>query len=291
MLRSMLFVPGDSEKKLAKADEVKADAIIIDLEDAVAAPRKEAARGLALEFLNSRPPGKRSSKLYVRVNPLESDAPARDLNAIMAGAPDGIMFPKASGPASVAIIAGHLDKLEIKNGFAEGSTPIVALAGESAIGVLSMSEYAKTPVARLVGLSWGPWDLAADLGASTNRDPDGTYGFTYRLAMSLTLLAAKAANLQAIDAPYTDFKDDAGLLAWCKTIRQEGWTGKLAIHPAQVPVINEGFRPSADEVAHAERMVKAFHETKDGVVSLDGVMLDLPHLKQARNIMALKDLG
>jgi citrate lyase subunit beta/citryl-CoA lyase len=290
MLRSMLFIPGDSEKKLAKADDVKADALILDLEDSVAAPRKEAARGMIREFLRAHPRAGRRSKLYVRVNPLESDAPLRDLAAVVAGNPDGIVFPKASGPAAVARLADYLDALEVRDGITE-PIRIVAIAGESAEGVLALGDYAKTKTERLVGLSWGPWDLAADIGAAGNRDANGAYEFTYKMAMSLTLLAAKAAGLQAIDTPYTDFKDEKGLLAACKAIRRDGWTGKLAIHPAQVAVIHEGFRPTPEEVSYAERVVQAFTTITDGVVSLDGVMLDLPHLKQARQVLALRDAG
>ncbi len=286
VLRSLLFIPGDSEKKLAKAAEVKADAIIIDLEDSVAAPRKDAARAMAREFLKTAP---RRSKLFVRINPLESDAPKHDLAAVMPGRPDGIVFPKAAGAASVEAISKELDALEKQQGLAAGSTPILAIAAESAAGVLTVGEYAKAKPARLLGLSWGPWDLAADLGAATNRDADGAFGFTYRMAMSMTLLGAKAAGVLAIDTPHTDFKDEQGLLALCKSIRRDGWNGKLAIHPAQVDVINEGFRPSADEVAHAERVIAAFESAATGVASLDGVMLDLPHLKQARNVLALRD--
>ena len=285
----MLFIPGDSEKKLAKAGDVRADAIIIDLEDSVAAQRKDAARQLARNLLKSKPRGSRTSKLYVRINPLESDAPLLDLKAVMAGAPDGIVLPKAAGAASVEQISKDLAALEEREGLSAGTTAIMAIAGESALGVLTLGEYAKARLPRLIGLSWGPWDLAADLGASGNRDPDGAFDFTYRMAMSMTLLGAKAAGVLAIDTPHTDFKDEQGLLAMCKAIRNQGWNGKLAIHPAQVDVINEGFKPSADEVAHAQRVVKAFDGLADGVVSLDGIMLDLPHLKQARNVLALWD--
>lgn len=289
VLRSMLFVPGDSEKKLAKATGVKADALIIDLEDSVAAPRKEAARRLTLEVLKSTAKAARKTKLFVRINPLESDAPKLDLAAVVEGQPDGIVFPKASGTASVETVSQELDALEKRHGQSVGATPILAIAAETAMGVLTAGDYAKAKPARLIGLSWGPWDLAADLGAATNRDADGAFGFTYRMAMSMTLLGAKAAGVLAIDTPHTDFKDEQGLLALCKTIRRDGWNGKFAIHPAQVDIINEGFRPSADEVAHAERVIAAFDGIGDGVASLDGVMLDLPHLKQARNVLALKD--
>lgn len=288
LLRAMLFIPGDSEKKLAKAADVKADAIIIDLEDSVAALRKEAARKMALDFLKSSPKDARKSKLFVRINPLESDAPKHDLAAVIAGEPDGIVFPKAAGVASVETVSKELDALEKQHGVTS-PTPILAIAAETALGVLTAGEYAKAKPQRLIGLSWGPWDLAADLGAATNRDADGNFGFTYRMAMSLTLLGAKAAGVLAIDTPHTDFKDEQGLLALCKSIRRDGWNGKLAIHPAQVDVINEGFRPTAEEVTHAERVIAAFDTAATGVASLDGVMLDLPHLKQARNVLALRD--
>jgi citrate lyase subunit beta/citryl-CoA lyase len=289
MLRSMLFIPGDSEKKLAKADEVKADAIILDLEDAVAGARKPAARAMVRAFLNARPRDKRASKLYVRINPFESDMPLRDLEAVVGGAPDGIVVPKSAGPETVARAAEYLTVLEQRDGIAE-PTKILAIAGETAAGVLAMGAYAKARHERLVGLSWGPWDLAADLGAAVNRDANGEFLFTYKMAMSLTLLGAKAAGLAAIDTPYTDFKDEKGLLAVCRQIRREGWSGKFAIHPAQVAVIHEGFRPAPEEVAHAERVVQAF-SAGEGVASLDGVMLDLPHLKQARQVLALRDAG
>ena len=289
LLRSLLFIPGDSEKKLAKADEVKADAIILDLEDAVAGPRKAAAREMVREFLMLRPRSARKTKLFVRINPEDSDAPLRDLAAVSPGVPDGIVLPKASGPRAVARIGRYLDVLELRDGAELGSTRILAIAGESAKGVLALDAYARVEIPRLIGLTWGPWDLAADLGAASNRDASGAYEFTYRMAMSMTLLGAKAAGLQAIDAPYIDFKDEPGLLAWCRGLRRDGWSGKLAIHPAQVAVIHEGFRPEADEVTHAERVVKAFAGADQGVVSLDGVMLDLPHLKQARRVLALRD--
>lgn len=286
LLRSMLFIPGDSEKKLAKADDINADAIILDLEDSVAGPRKEAGRALTLEFLKSRAPSARKTKLFVRINPLESDAPLRDLAAVMPGAPDGIVLPKATGPAAVAQIAGSLAEHEARAGL-PATTAIVAISGETAAGVLSAAEYAKGVSPRLAGLSWGPWDLAADLGAAGNTDETGAFGFTYRLAQSLTLLAAKAAGVQAIDTPHTDFKDEQKLLALCKAIRREGWNGKLAIHPAQVAIIHEGFKPSDEEVTHAQNVIKAFANPESGVASLNGVMLDLPHLKQAQRTIDL----
>ncbi|MBD25588.1 MAG: CoA ester lyase [Candidatus Marinimicrobia bacterium] len=291
ILRSMLFIPADSEKKLSKADSVVADALIFDLEDSVAAPRKQVGRDMAKEFMSSRARADRKTKYYVRINPLESDAPLRDLAGIMAGKPDGIMVPKASGPQDIDLISKYLDILEIEHGTEASSTKIVAITGESSAGILSLGQYVKADLPRLVGMSWGPWDLAADVGAANNRHEDGSYEFTYQMAMSLSLLGAKAAGVQAIDTAFTEFKDSEGLLKWCKMIRREGWTGKVAIHPAQVPIIHEGFRPSDEEVTHAQRVIDAFANENEGVATLDGVMLDLPHLKQARYILALRDAG
>ena len=293
ILRSMLFVPADSERKLAKADDAGADAIILDLEDSVAEARKGAARNLAREYLQARPQDGRKSQLYVRINPLGTDTSMRDLAAVSSGRPDGILLPKCAGPEDVEFISRQLDGLENRAGALEGSTEIMAIAGETAQGVLALSTYtaAMPRLRRLAGLSWGPWDLATDLGAATNKGADGGYAFTYRLAMSMTLLAAKAARIQAIDTVHAEFKDDSGLLAWCKTIRHEGWNGKLAIHPAQVPIIHEGFRPSPEEVAEAEQIIKAFADATTGVVALNGAMLDRPHLKQAEYILALRNAG
>ncbi len=175
ILPSMLFIPADSEKKLSNADGVQSDALIFDLEDAVAAPRKQIGREMTKAFMSSRPRAGRKVKYYVRINPLESDVPLQDLAGIMAGAPDGIMLPKASGPHDVDLISKYLDVLEVEHGVALGSTRIVAIAGESSAGVLSLGEYAKAKLPRLVGMCWGPWDLAAEIGAAGNRHEDGTY--------------------------------------------------------------------------------------------------------------------
>lgn len=296
LLRSLLFIPGDSEKKLAKADDTGADAVIIDLEDAVAAPRKDAARTLARAVLADRPRAGRKTKLFVRINPLaaqgpggDADAAERDLEAVLPGAPDGIIVPKAAGPATLAHVTRALDRLEAGTGLPP--TAILAIGGETAAGVMTLGDYARTPTPRLAGLSWGPWDLAADLGASGNTDAEGAFLFTFQLARSLTLLGAKAAGLLAIDTPHTDFRDEQGLLSGSRAARSEGWDGKLAIHPAQVALIHEGFRPSAEEIAHAERVAAAFDTPGGGVAALDGVMLDLPHLKQALRTLALRDAG
>lgn len=277
LLRSLLFVPADSETKLAKAESAKADALILDLEDSVAPARKEAARKLAAEFLRTA----RAAKAFVRINPLAGDDAARDVAAVASAKPYGIVLPKCAGVTDVERLATDLDR-------AGSDARILPIAGETAAGVLTLHSFAGAKLPRLVGLSWGPFDLAADLGAASHIDGGGTLDHPYRLAMSLTLLAAKAAGVAAIDTVYAQFRDDAGLLAQCQTIRRQGWTGKLAIHPAQVPVIHEGFRPSTEDIAHAERVVQAF-ASGEGVVSLDGVMLDRPHLAQARYVLALRD--
>lgn len=289
-LRSWLFVPGDSEKKLAKAGACKADVLILDLEDSVVPARKEAARQMVQAFLKAQPPAARQTKLYVRINPL-GEVALHDLAAVSPGLPDGIVLPKCAGPRDVGVLARYLDVLEVRDGATHGSTKIVAIAGETAAGVLALGMYAPSVgrLQRLAGLTWGPWDLAVDLGAASNHGEGGDYAHPYRMAMSMTLLAAKAAGVQAIDTVYTAFTDDAGLLAWCKTIRREGWTGKLAIHPSQIPVIHEGFRPSPEEVAEAQKVIDALARSKDGAVSLDGVMIDRPHLAQAQYILSLRN--
>ncbi len=290
LLRSMLFIPGDSEKKLAKADDIAADALILDLEDSVVEARKDEGRALTAAFLKSHVPSARKTKLFVRINPLGTDAPMRDLAAVMAGAPDGIVLPKATGPAAVQMLTQQLEEHELRAGL-KHATVIFAISGETAAGVLATASYGQSVLPRLAGLTWGPWDLAVDLGAAGNTDETGAFDFTYKLAQSLTLLAAKAAGVQAIDTPHTDFKDEKKLLAACKDLRRQGWNGKLAIHPAQVAVIHEGFKPSAEEVAHAQQVIKAFESPGSGVASLDGVMLDLPHLKQAQRTVELHCTG
>jgi len=289
MIRSWLFVPGDNERKLAKACDSGADALILDLEDSVNPDRKGVARAMVETFLRSPPPDC-DSQLYVRINPMGSEAFLQDLNTIVPTRPQGVVFPKSAGPQDIATLSHHLTEIESREQVPGKSVGIMAIAGETAEGVLSLHAYpaAAKSAERLMGLSWGPWDLMADLGAMENQNDQG-YTAPYRLAMSLTLLAAKASGIQAIDTVYTKFKDDAGLLACCKDIRREGWTGKLAIHPAQVPIIHEGFKPGADEIAYAERVVWAFRGITDGAVSLDGAMLDRPHLRRAEYILDLRD--
>lgn len=278
--RSLLFVPGDSEKKLAKADSVGADALILDLEDAVSNERKPVARGLAREYLRART-GK--SAIWVRVNPLDSGMILGDLDAVMAAGPDGIMLPKPAGPADVRALSDRLDEME-----APDTVRIIPVASETPVSVFNLGQYAVgAKIERLAGLTWGAEDLSAAVGASTNREANGEWSFTYKLARSLTLLAAHGAGVQAIETLHADFRDAEGLRASSRAARAEGFSGRLAIHPDQVAIINEAFTPSEAEVAFARRIVAAFDADPSlGAVAIDGKMIDQPHLKQARSVIA-----
>jgi citrate lyase subunit beta / citryl-CoA lyase len=285
-LRSLLFIPGDSEKKLGKADATGADALILDLEDSVAPKAKAAARQLVADFLRERPAGNRAGQLWVRINPLGSGLAEDDLAAVVAAAPDGIMLPKVDGPVDVLALSERLD------GFGESASAIriLPVATETAASPFALGDYAKAKIQRLLGLTWGAEDLSAALGASTNLDPAGGWAFTYRLVRSLTLLGAKAAGVQAIDTLYVDYRDEVGLRESSRASRAEGFTGRLAIHPAQVAPINESYMPSAEEVAHARRVIAAFAEQPGaGTVGLDGRMIDRPHLSQAEAVLALAE--
>lgn len=284
-IRSFLFVPGDSEKKLAKGAETGADALIVDLEDSVAAARKPAARAMAAEYLAAAP--KRSPRIWVRINPLDEGG-LDDLAAIVRAAPDGIMIPKTEGPEDVLRLSHCLDALEARDGVTTRAR-ILPVATETARSIFRLGLFAEQPLPRLYGLTWGAEDLATALGASTNKGPDGAFAETYRLVRSHCLLAAKAAGVEAVDTLQADFRDEEGLRTSSARARQEGFSGRLAIHPAQVAAINEGFLPSADEVAFAERVVAAFAAAPEaGTLALDGKMLDVPHLKQAKAILASK---
>jgi citrate lyase subunit beta / citryl-CoA lyase len=286
-LRSMLFIPGDSEKKLGKVDDCGADAVILDLEDAVALENKSLARQLVPAFMKERPHEKRKQQLWVRVNPFETGLTLADLAAVVPAAPDGIMQPKTNDPDCLRRLSYYLDALEAAYGIAPGSIKIMPVATETAIASFHLGEFATAGLDRLVGLTWGAEDLSAAIGASTNLDGSGEWSFTYKMARSLTLLAAHAAGVQAIDTLFVDFKDDKGLRASCRAARAEGFTGRIAIHPAQVAGINESFMPSADEVAHAQRILDVFAAHPGaGTVGLDGKMIDIPHQKQAQLVLA-----
>ena len=286
-LRSMLFIPGDSEKKLGKVDACGADAVILDLEDSVVPENKPIARDLVSAFLIARPRPSRRVQLWVRVNPFDTGLTLADLAAVIPGAPDGIMQPKTDCPDDLRQLSYYLDALEAAHGIAAGSIKIIPVATETAVAPFHLGKFATAGLSRLAGLTWGAEDLAAAVGASTNLDANGEWSFTYKMARSLTLLAAHASGVQALDTLFVDFNDDAGLRASCRAARAEGFTGRLAIHPAQIAAINESFMPSAAEIDHAKRVLDAFAANPGaGTVGLDGKMIDIPHQKQALRVIA-----
>ncbi|MFC9454354.1 HpcH/HpaI aldolase/citrate lyase family protein [Streptomyces sp. NPDC056983] len=287
----MLYVPGDDDRKLAKADASGADSVVLDLEDSVAEQNRPSARTKVRRFLADRPPASRHYQLWVRVNALD-DAALTDLAAVVGGAPDGIVLPKVNGPDDVRRLEHMLDALEVRDGVEPGRTKICAVATETPAAVLRLHEYSTTSLTRLVALNWGAEDLSAAIGASTNLDSSGQWALTYRWARSAVLLAAKAAGVQAIETVHVNYRDTDGLRATSRSAAQEGFTGRAAIHPAQVGPINEDFAPSSEDVRLAEKIVSAFESNADGIgtVGIDGQMFDIPHLKRARNILALAEL-
>ena len=290
-LRSFLFIPGDSEKKLSKVDGCDADAVILDLEDAVAPANKPLARQMVADFLEARSKTSRTTQLWVRVNPFDTRMTEDDLAAIMPGAPDGIMQPKINGPECVRELSTILDKLEAGSGLVAGSTAILPVATETAIAPFRLGDFATAGIARLAGLTWGAEDLSSAMGASTNLGPDGKWAFTYQMVRSMTLMAAHATGVPAYETLYVDFRDDDGLRTSCRAARAEGWSGRIAIHPAQVAGINDSFSPSEEEVAFARRVLAAFEaEPNAGTVGIDGKMYDIPHLKAAHKTLAMHEV-
>lgn len=280
-MRSLLFVPGDSDRKMEKASSVAADVLLLDLEDAVSQERLPLARGMIRDFLTSRPS---KADMFVRINPLDTPLALDDLAAIMAGAPDGILLPKARTGQDVVMLGHYLDALEASEGIERGHTRILLVA-ETAEMLLNYASFVNTG-ARLCGMTPGPEDLAAAVGASTNRDPAGNFLPIHEINRALCLATAAAAGIAPIDRLYTNFRDLDGLAVACAAGRREGFVGMIAIHPDQVPVMNQAFTPTADEIAHARRVVEAFDSVGgSGVVGLDGQMLDMPHLKQARRVL------
>lgn len=283
-LRSFLFVPGDSEKKLGKGAESGADALILDLEDSVAPPRKALARDMVRDYLGAAGEA-RPSELWVRINPMSAGG-LDDLVAVVRARPDGLVVPKVDGPQDLVQLSLMLDALERRDGI---ETPIrlLPVATETPRAPFGLAHYADTPLPRLFGLTWGAEDLSTALGASTNKGPDGTWALTYRVVRSHCLIAAKSCNVAAIETLYVDFKYEAGLAADCAEAAREGFTGRIAIHPAQVAAINAAFSPSAADIDFATRVVAAFEQNPGtGVIGLDGKMLDIPHLTQSRNLLA-----
>lgn len=285
-VRSMLFVPADSERKLEKALQSRADALILDLEDAVAPPRKALARQAAAAWISEHA-SKLPLQLYVRINPLDGDLARGDLAAVVVPGLAGILLPKTSSAADVVRLGHGLDVLEARSDMAPGSVRIIPVATETAPAMLNMASYT-AGMPRLAGITWGAEDLSAAIGAMSNREEDGQLSPLYQLANSLCLCVAASAGVPAIDTLYADFRDPTGLAAACAQSRRRGFRGRIAIHPDQVDVINEAFTPSAKEREQAQRVIDAFAALPDaGAVSLDGAMLDLPHLKQARQTLGL----
>ena len=269
-MRSLLFVPADSEKKIPKALAAQADAVILDLEDSVAPADKPKARGLAREILGI-PRG--TTKLFVRVNALASGLIADDITAVIPARPDGLLLPKSETGA------------DVKRLIAMAGLPVIAIATETAAAMFNLGTYGDCGP-NLLGLTWGMEDLAAALGAQSNRDAQGRPTAPYELARTLCLIGARAAGVEPIDGVYANFRDLAGLETQCRDAVRDGFTAKMCIHPDQVEVINRIFTPSPAAIARAQRIVNAFAEAGDaGVIGLDGEMLDVPHLKAAKALL------
>lgn len=285
-MRSFLFIPGDSPKKLEKGLGSGADALLLDLEDSISPQNKIEARATTLAFLKEAVPVRQRPRIYVRINGLQTGLTDADLDAIVAGRPDGVMFPKAEGGAAVTHCDAKLTAREAIHGLPDGALDIIAIATETAQAIFLAGTYGGSSK-RLKGLTWGAEDLSVELGAEANRDRDGHFLAPYQLARSLCLAGAAAAQVQAIDTVYVDFRNDAGLRRECEEARRDGFTGKMAIHPGQVAAINEVFTPTAEAVKRAEAVIAAFAENPGaGTVGIGGVMYDRPHLERARQLVA-----
>jgi citrate lyase subunit beta / citryl-CoA lyase len=277
-MRSFLFVPADSERKIPKALATGADVVILDLEDSVALPDKPRAREIAAAILQKRPA---SPKIFVRVNALTTGLADDDVAAVIAARPDGIVLPKSESAADVIALGKMIARHE-----GQSTIPVIAIVTETARSLFTMGSYAQAG-RRLLGMAWGMEDLATALGAEANRDDNGNPTEPYLLARTLCLLGARAAGVEPIDAVYANFKDAAGLERQCRQAARDGFASKMCIHPDQVPIINQAFTPSHDLIARAQRIVEAFAAAGNaGVISLDGEMLDVPHLRAARSLLA-----
>jgi citrate lyase subunit beta / citryl-CoA lyase len=285
-MRSFLFIPGDSPKKLDKGMGSGADALLLDLEDSISLPRKTEARAITAAFLKEARTAKERPRLYVRINGLATGLTDDDLDAIVAVHPDGIVFPKAEGGAAVAHCDAKITAREAIHGLPDGAIDIIAIATETAAALFLAGTYGGSSQ-RLKGLTWGAEDLSAELGAEANRDSQGHFLAPYQLARSLCLAGAAAAQVPPIDTVYVDFRNEAGLRRECEEARRDGFTGKMAIHPAQVAVINAAFTPTAEAIARAEAVVAAFAaEPGAGTVGIGGKMYDRPHLERAKQLLA-----
>ena len=285
-MRSFLFIPADSDKKLDKAMTSGADALLIDLEDSIALDGKARARDSAAAFVRNALTATPRPYLCVRVNGLQTGLTDADLDAVAPAKPDAIMLPKAEGGASVIHAAAKLAVREAQNDLPDGHIKILPIATETAASLFVAGTFASARE-RLIGLTWGAEDLSAELGADTNRDAQGQFLDPYRLARTLCLAGAAAAQVPAIDTVYVDFRNEQGFRRECEEAARDGFVGKMAIHPAQVPVINAAFTPSPKALARAQAIVDAFARTPGaGVVGIDGVMYDRPHLARAQRLLA-----
>ncbi len=303
--RSWLFVPGDSEKKLGKALATGADVLILDLEDSVVAEHKAIARQMVGDWLSAHrvQPGAgqlagqltgqgtgQRTELWVRINTLDSRLWRDDLLAVLPGAPDGIMLPKSAGPESVQQLSAEIYELEGRSGLAPNAVKIIPLVSETAGAALSIGNYAAAAMPRLAGLTWGAEDLSAAIGATRKRDKDGHWTDTFRFARTQTLLAAHARGVAAIDTLHADFADAKGLKRAAEEARADGFAGMLAIHPAQVEIINAAFTPSEAELAEARAIVDAFSANPgSGTLQIDRRMIDRPHYKLALRVLGLEE--
>jgi citrate lyase subunit beta/citryl-CoA lyase len=286
MMRSLLFIPGDSAKKLEKGMVSGADALLLDLEDSIAPQSKAEARATTAAFVKDARSAKARPRLFVRINGLATGLTDDDLDAVVAARPDGIMFPKAEGGAAVTHCDAKITVREAINGLPENAIDIIAIATETAQALFLAGTYGGSSK-RLKGLTWGAEDLSVELGAEANRDRDGHFLAPYQLARSLCLAGAAVAQVQAIDTVYVDFRNEAGLRRECEEARRDGFTGKMAIHPAQITAINEVFTPAPEAVKTAEALIAAFAaQPGAGTVGIGGVMYDRPHLERARQLIA-----
>lgn len=285
-IRSALFVPGDSERKLAKVASVGADAVIIDLEDAVVEDNADFARALTAEFLRSHPRDSRSFEIWIRPKPTSHPGCLSDLASVIRYAPDRLLLPKSRSGDDVVLLDHYISAFEARDGIETQSVKIVPILTETPESVIKAWSYPRCS-SRLAGFSWGPVDLATALGAATNRAADGNFDSPYLFARAVCLLTARSAGVMPIDTIEANFRDLDLLALKVSEARRSGFTGKLAIHPDQVEVINDGFRPTPEEVDKANRIISAFEGHSRGAIAIDGEMMDLPHLLQARAVVAM----
>ena len=277
-LRSLLFVPADRPERFAKAAASGADALILDLEDSVSPEKKDAGRSAIADWLA----GERLVKAFVRVNPLDGGLTAADLAAVLPGKPDGLVLPKAEGAASVEALLAMMGGVEL---------PVLPIATETPAAIFQLGSYGSVG-RHLAGLTWGAEDLPAAIGATTSREPDGSYTAPYEMVRGLTLFGAHAAGVAAIETIFPRIDAPEALMAYVARARRDGFTGMMAIHPAQVEIINHGFTPTEAEIAHARAVIDAFAANPGvGAMKLDGKMIDRPHLEQARRILGGRRIG